>query len=127
MKKTFFVLLIIILVGVGVYFFVIKDRADSDALTVNWDNPEEVFNIDIPANFDEFKKERLEEKIAQARELYDERFCRMWEFYLGAAELGFLHGSNMVFQLLLTKERDAVPLDRNFIAEAEGNLLHGSK
>jgi cyclopropane-fatty-acyl-phospholipid synthase len=58
----------------------------------------------------------------KARELYDERFCRMWEFYLGAAELGFLHGSNMVFQLLLAKERDAVPLDRNFIAEAEREM-----
>ena len=43
----------------------------------------------------------------------------MWEFYLGAAELGFLHGSNMVFQLLLAKERDAVPLNRNFIIDAE--------
>ncbi len=59
----------------------------------------------------------------KAKELYDERFCRMWEFYLGAAELGFLHGSNMVFQLLLSRERNAVPIDRNFIAEAEQALL----
>ncbi len=58
----------------------------------------------------------------KAKELYDERFCRMWEFYLGAAELGFLHGSNMVFQLLLSRERDAVSIDRNFIAEAERKL-----
>lgn len=58
----------------------------------------------------------------RAKELYDERFCRMWEFYLGAAELGFLHGSNMVFQLLLARERDAVPIDRNFIAKAEKAL-----
>lgn len=58
----------------------------------------------------------------KARELYDERFCRMWEFYLGAAELGFLHGSNMVFQLLLARERDVVPLDRNFIVEAERKM-----
>ncbi len=59
----------------------------------------------------------------KAKELYDERFCRMWEFYLGAAELGFLHGSNMVFQLLLSRERDAVPIDRNFIFEAEKQLM----
>ncbi len=58
----------------------------------------------------------------KAQALYDERFCRMWEFYLGAAELGFLHGSNMVFQLLLSRERDAVPLDRNYIVDAERNL-----
>jgi len=52
-----------------------------------------------------------------ARALMDERFCRMWEFYLAAVELGFLHGSNMVFQLLLSAERDAVPIVRDFMAE----------
>jgi len=59
----------------------------------------------------------------KAAELYDERFCRMWEFYLGAAELGFLHGSNMVFQLLLSPQRDAVPLNRNFIVDAERAMI----
>ncbi|HDO51298.1 MAG TPA: class I SAM-dependent methyltransferase [Rhizobiales bacterium] len=60
-----------------------------------------------------------------AKALYDERFCRMWEFYLGAAELGFLHGSNMVFQLLVSPQRDAVPIDRNFIADAEREMRAG--
>lgn len=64
-------------------------------------------------------RKRFAANREQARALYDERFCRMWEFYLGAAELGFLHGSNMVFQLLLARERDAVPVDRNFIVDAE--------
>ena len=50
-----------------------------------------------------------------ARALTDERFCRMWEFYLSAVELGFLHGSNMVFQLLLSPKRDAVPIVRDFM------------
>ena len=54
----------------------------------------------------------------KAKALYDERFCRMWEFYLGAAELGFLNGSNMVFQLLLATRRDAVPIDRDVLAGA---------
>jgi cyclopropane-fatty-acyl-phospholipid synthase len=67
-------------------------------------------------------RERFAANRDKAKALYDERFCRMWEFYLGAAELGFLNGSNMVFQLLLSKERDAVPIDRNFIAEAEREL-----
>ncbi|MBX9698903.1 MAG: cyclopropane-fatty-acyl-phospholipid synthase family protein [Acetobacteraceae bacterium] len=52
-----------------------------------------------------------------AQVLTDERFCRMWEFYLSAVELGFLHGSNMVFQLLLAAERDAVPILRDYIAD----------
>jgi len=47
--------------------------------------------------------------------LMGERFCRMWEFYLAAVELGFLHGSNMVFQLLLSRRRDAVPIVRDFM------------
>lgn len=64
-------------------------------------------------------RERFTGNREKAKALYDERFCRMWEFYLAAAELGFLHGSNMVFQLLLSKQRDAVPIDRNFIVDAE--------
>ena len=43
----------------------------------------------------------------------------MWEFYLSAVELGFLHGSNMVFQLLLSRQRDAVPIIRDFIVDTE--------
>ncbi|MEM1289070.1 MAG: cyclopropane-fatty-acyl-phospholipid synthase family protein [Pseudomonadota bacterium] len=58
----------------------------------------------------------------KAKQLYDERFCRMWEFYLSAAELGFVDGSNMVFQLLLSKKRDAVPLTRDWITD-EGRRL----
>jgi cyclopropane-fatty-acyl-phospholipid synthase len=47
--------------------------------------------------------------------LTDERFCRMWEFYLSAVELEFLHGSKMVFQVLLSPKRDAVPIVRDFM------------
>ncbi len=67
-------------------------------------------------------RQRFEKRRAEAAELYDEAFCRMWEFYLCAVELGFLHGSNMVFQLLLSKERDAVPIVRDFIVDNERKL-----
>ena len=60
-------------------------------------------------------RERFAANRDRARDLYDERFCRMWEFYLAAVELGFLHGSNMVFQLLLSTRRDAVPIVRDFM------------
>src|ERR1039458_10811374 len=43
----------------------------------------------------------------------------MWEFYLAAVELEFLHGSHMVFQLLLSTRRDAVPITRDFMVDAE--------
>ncbi|WP_306142217.1 cyclopropane-fatty-acyl-phospholipid synthase family protein [Roseibium sp. MMSF_3412] len=65
---------------------------------------------------------RFEERRGAAAELYDDAFCRMWEFYLSAVELGFLHGSNMVFQLLLSKERDAAPIIRDFIQDNERKL-----
>ena len=52
-----------------------------------------------------------------------ERFARMWEFYLAAVELGFLHGSNMVFQLLLAETRDAVPVLRDYRVDDERALL----
>lgn len=51
-----------------------------------------------------------------------ERFARMWEFYLVAVELGFLHGSNMVYQLLLSERRDDVPVIRDFIVDDERAL-----
>lgn len=67
-------------------------------------------------------RERFMQNWQAAADIYDDRFCRMWEFYLCAAELGFLHGSNMVFQLLLSKERDAVPILRDFITDNERTL-----
>ncbi len=56
---------------------------------------------------------------AEAAALYDERFCRMWEFYLAACEAGFRNGRTMVFQMQLAHRRDAVPLTRDYMAEAE--------
>jgi cyclopropane-fatty-acyl-phospholipid synthase len=66
---------------------------------------------------------RFQENRSAAAALYDERFCRMWEFYLSAAELGFVDGSNMVFQFLLARERDAVPLTRDWITDGERDLV----
>lgn len=72
-------------------------------------------------------RERFAVNREAAKALYDERFCRMWEFYLSAVELGFLHGSNMVFQLLLARERDAVPIVRDFIVDDERAMAAPAK
>ena len=48
-------------------------------------------------------RERFAKNRARAAEINDERFCRMWEFYLAAVELEFLHGSHMVFQIVIAK------------------------
>jgi cyclopropane-fatty-acyl-phospholipid synthase len=51
-----------------------------------------------------------------AKALYDERFCRMWEFYLAGAETAFLADTSAVMQLQLGHERDAAPLSRDYMA-----------
>jgi cyclopropane-fatty-acyl-phospholipid synthase len=59
---------------------------------------------------------------SQAVAMYDEKFCRMWEFYLISCELGFLHGSNMIYQIIISDKRDDVPVLRDFIVDDERNL-----
>jgi cyclopropane-fatty-acyl-phospholipid synthase len=58
-----------------------------------------------------------------AREMYGEKFCRMWEFYLTTAEMSFLNRKLMVFQIQLAHRRDAVPLTRDYIAKVEQQLV----
>ncbi len=58
---------------------------------------------------------RFSDSRPQIAALYDEKFCRMWEFYLLSMEMAFRFGSSMVFQMQLTKERDAVPLTRDYL------------
>jgi cyclopropane-fatty-acyl-phospholipid synthase len=53
------------------------------------------------------------------REVYDERFCRMWDFYLAGCETSFRYGGHLNFQIQLTKKQDAVPLTRDYIAQWE--------
>jgi cyclopropane-fatty-acyl-phospholipid synthase len=51
--------------------------------------------------------------------IYDERFCRMFEFYLAASEVTFRRSGHMVWQVQLAHTQDAVPLTRDYIAQAE--------
>jgi len=64
-------------------------------------------------------RSRFEANRARIAELLDERFCRMWEFYLVLAESAFRHSDHYVFQIQLAKRRDAVPLTRDYITEWE--------
>lgn len=61
-------------------------------------------------------RERFMAKRAQAMELYDERFCRMWEFYLSMSETAFRYQDIAVFQLQIARKQEAVPLTRDYIA-----------
>ena len=56
------------------------------------------------------------ERIA---EIYDERFCRMWEFFLALSEASFRYDAQIVFQIQLAKQQDAAPLTRDYITDWE--------
>ena len=60
-------------------------------------------------------RDRFVSNRDRARSMYDERFCRMWEFYLTACEVGFLSRELNVFQIQLAKDLDAVPETRDYI------------
>lgn len=60
---------------------------------------------------------RFEERREEIAALFDERFCRMWEFYLAASESAFRGQGHMNFQIQLAKRVDAVPLTRDYITD----------
>jgi cyclopropane-fatty-acyl-phospholipid synthase len=55
----------------------------------------------------------------RVKAIYDERFCRMWEFYLAGCEVAFRHMGHMVFQMQLAGHVDTVPLTRDYIVDWE--------
>ncbi len=61
------------------------------------------------------------EKIKQMAG-YDDRFCRMWDFYLAGCEVAFRYMNQMVFQIQITRRQDAVPLTRDYLIEAENAI-----
>ncbi|HYZ25506.1 MAG TPA: cyclopropane-fatty-acyl-phospholipid synthase family protein [Geminicoccaceae bacterium] len=68
-------------------------------------------------------RKRFAANRARIAKLYDERFCRMWEFYLVGSELTFRRMGHMVFQLQLAKHQDAVPLTRDYVTDWERHRL----
>jgi cyclopropane-fatty-acyl-phospholipid synthase len=56
---------------------------------------------------------------AEIAAIYDERFCRMWEFYLAISEIGFRYTGLMILQLQLAKTVDALPITRDYMLDGE--------
>ncbi|MBF2717031.1 class I SAM-dependent methyltransferase [Agrobacterium vitis] len=67
-------------------------------------------------------RERFLARREEAARLYDERFVRMWEFYLAGSEMAFTHEDFFIFQLQVTKKRMSVPDNRDYIAGREEAL-----
>ena len=67
--------------------------------------------------------DRCAARRAEIESLYDERFYRMWLFYLAAAMAAFNNDGHMNVQIQLTKRRDTLPLRRDYIADVEKTLI----
>ncbi len=55
----------------------------------------------------------------RVRAIYDERFCRMWEFYLAGSEIAFRRQGHINFQMQIAKRVDSVPLTRDYMFDWE--------
>ncbi len=63
--------------------------------------------------------QRFEANRAHIAEMYDEKFCRMFEFYLVSCEMMFRTGSQEVFHMQLAKQRDAAPIVRDYVTDEQ--------
>jgi len=60
-------------------------------------------------------KERCINNKSRIVEMYDEKFFRMWEFYLTSCEMAFKWGDQVVFQFQLAKDNTTIPTTRDYI------------
>jgi cyclopropane-fatty-acyl-phospholipid synthase len=67
-------------------------------------------------------RERFMARREEAVQMYDERFARMWEFYLACSEMAFRKQNMMNFQIQLTKRQGVVPMTRDYILREEARL-----
>ncbi len=67
-------------------------------------------------------RERFMARREEAIQLYDERFARMWEFYLASSEMAFRKQNLMNIQIQLTKRQGNVPMTRDYIPREEARL-----
>ncbi len=86
-----------------------------------WVTDLEVLRLHYARTLREWQR-RFQTNRAAIATLYDERFCRMWEFYLTACEAVFEHGNGLIFHMQAARRRDAVPLTRDYITEEERRL-----
>ena len=67
-------------------------------------------------------RNRFMKNRKRAQLLYDERFCRMWEFYLASSEASFRYHDLVVFQMQLAKNINILPITRDYMHDEEARL-----
>jgi cyclopropane-fatty-acyl-phospholipid synthase len=81
----------------------------------------EVLRLHYAETLKEWRR-RFKAHWDEVARLYDERFCRMWEFYLAGAEMGFRRDCLVVFQVQLAGRNDALPMTRDYMFDSERTM-----
>ena len=90
-----------------------------------WVTDIEILRLHYAETIREWRR-RFEANREAIKALNDERFCRMWEFYLTACEVAFRHMDQMVFQMQIARRQDAVPIRRDYVVEWERGAAGGT-
>ncbi len=90
-----------------------------------WITDIEVLRLHYAKTLDQWL-ERAKAAKADIVDLYDERFFRLWTFYLAAARGAFRYDGHVNFQIQLSRSRHALPITRDYMAEAEARYLDAS-
>ena len=83
-----------------------------------WVTDVEVLRLHYAETLREWNR-RFQKNRQEVANIYDERFCRMWEFYLIGSEIAFRRLGQMVFQMQLSKQVDNVPTTRDYMRQWE--------
>ncbi|MFK0161046.1 class I SAM-dependent methyltransferase [Rhizobium sp. NPDC090279] len=83
-----------------------------------WTTDIEILRLHYAKTLEQWRDRFMKNRDTLAK-LYDERFCRMFEFYLIGSELAFRRMGHMNWQLQLTKNVDALPLARDYMVDIE--------
>jgi cyclopropane-fatty-acyl-phospholipid synthase len=67
-------------------------------------------------------RERFLAHRGEVLRLYDQRFLRMWEFYLACSEMAFRQGDMVVFQIQMAKQKGVIPATRDYVSQEEARL-----
>ena len=110
----------------GGYIPALSELAAAIEKSALWATDIEVLRLHYADTLRHWRRRFLARR-AEAEALYDERFCRMWEYYLACSEMSFRHLQNVVFQIQLAKRQEAVPLTRDYIDRAWERAAKGGR
>jgi cyclopropane-fatty-acyl-phospholipid synthase len=102
----------------GAYGPALSEVFASTERTGLWVTDVEILRLHYAKTLREWAR-RFEANRAKIAAMYDERFCRMWEFYLISAQMMFETGGQQVFHMQLAKKIDAAPTVRDYVTDTQ--------